>query len=213
MTPQQHVSELAELYALGTLDDRERALVDEHALICDECAARLGEAEATVAQLVEQRTPPASLDRRMRATFTARSPWRWTAPLMAAAFVLGLLPSFAMWSGVFNRGGSFASDQQQAVNAMVGSHFLHAPIVPLAADAPKAKVIYGRTGDWRYFVAQTARPYDVGVQSGNRTISLGTMRVSGDAGELFVAHAPAGSEYVLRDGTRVVAQVKLLRHP
>lgn len=208
----EHVAELAELYALGTLDDRERALVDAHVQTCDECAARLGEAEATVEQLVQPRSPSPALDRRMSAAFRTRGSWRWTAPLVAAAFVVGLLPSLAMWSGVFGR-ASFASDQQQAVTAMVGSHFVHAPFVPVDPAAPKAKVIYGRTGDWRYIVAQTARPYDVAVVSNGHPVWLGTLHVSGDAGELFVPHAPAGNEYLLREGARVIARVMLPRHP
>jgi hypothetical protein len=214
MTQSPHVTELAELYALGTLDERERALVDAHVRGCDACAARLGEAEATVAQLVVERTPSRELDRRMRAAFTARTPlrarlpWRWAAPLAAAAFVLGLIPSLLLWSGVFGA-GSFAGDQQQAVQAMVNSHFAHAPFVPVAPDAPKAKLIYGRTGGWRYIVAQTAKPYDVAVQSGAQTVSLGKLRVSGNAAVLFIERAPAAREYLLREGSRIVARVTL----
>lgn len=208
----EHVGELAELYALGTLDDRERSLVDAHARTCRECAARIGEAEQTIANSVELLEPPAALDRRMRAAFQPRSPWRWAAPLAAAAFVVGLLPSIGMWSGVFG-GSPFSSDQQQAVRAMVGSHFVHSPFVAVSPDAPKAKMIYGRTGDWRFVVAQTSHPYDVAVLSNGKAVSLGALRVSGEAGELFIAHAPAGNEYVLRDGSRVVARVTLPRHP
>lgn len=212
MTVSQHVDELAELYALGTLSEMERVRVDAHVRSCDACAARVGEAEAAVAQLVEEWEPSAALDRRMRAAFVPRSPWRWTAPLVAAAFVLGLLPSLVMWSGVFNS-GSFATDQQQAVRAMVGSHFAHAPFVPAAADAPKAKVIYSRTGDWRYIVAQTSMAYDVAVQSNGQVISLGKLHVSGSAGQLFVAHAPPARQFLLREGSRVVARVTLPYRP
>jgi anti-sigma factor RsiW len=212
MTSPDHVGELAELYALGTLDDRERALVDAHVLTCDACAARVGEAEAAVVRLVDERSPSPALDRRMRGTFARPAAWRWTAPLVAAAFVLGLLPSIAMWSGTFG-GNAFSSDQQQAVRAMVGSHFLHAPFVALTGDAPKAKVIYGRTGDWRFVVAQTARPYDVAVVFNGQTVSLGKLHVSGNAAELFIAHAPPAPQFVLRDGTRIVAHVTLPYRP
>jgi hypothetical protein len=212
MTASPHIDELAELYALGTLDDRERALVDAHALTCDACAARLGEAEATVAQLVAERVPSRQLDRRIRAAFAPRAPWRWTASLVAAAFVLGLLPSFMLWLGVF-RTNTFDAEQEQAVRAMVNSHFAHAPFVAITVDAPKAKVIYSRSGDWRYVVAQSSRSYEVAVQSDGQTLSLGRLHVNGNAAELFIAHAPAAREFVLRDGTRVVARVTLPRRP
>jgi len=211
MTASQHVEELAELYALGALDDRERALVDAHASACAECAARIGEAEAAVEQLVEERPPSLALDRRMRAAFARPAPWRWAAPLAAAAFILGLVPSLLLWPGVFG-GGSFASDQQRAVRAMVGSHFSHAPFIASAPDAPKAKLIYNRTGDWRFIVAQTTKPYDVAVRSKGQIASLGKLRISGNAGELFVDHAP-GRDFLLRDGTRIVAHVTLPRRP
>lgn len=208
MNASRHIDELAELYALGSLDELDRARVDAHVRTCEECAARLGEAEATLVALIEPRSPDTSLDRRVRAAFVSRSPWRWTTPLVAAAFVVGLIPSMLLWSGAL-RGSVFEAEQSQAVQAMVNSHFAHAPFVPLSADAPKAKIIYSRTGDWRYIVAQTNHPYAVAAQVNGRSIRLGTLHVRANAGELFIEHAPAAREFLLFDGVREVGRVML----
>ena len=69
-----HVDENAELYALGTLSDTDRAAVDAHVATCASCAQRVGEAEETVAALSARQTAvPGQLDRRMRASFAPRS--------------------------------------------------------------------------------------------------------------------------------------------
>lgn len=212
MNASQHIDELAELYALGSLDELDRARVDAHVRTCEECAAQLGEAEAALVTFIEPRSPDARLDRRVRATFVARSPWRWTAPLAAAAFVAGLIPSMLLWNAV-SRGGAFETEQTQAIQAMVNSHFAHAPFVPLSADAPKAKMIYSRSAGWRYIVAQTTRSYGIAARVHGRKIWLGTLRVRGNAGELFIEHAPAAREFLLFDGAREVGRVTLPYRP
>lgn len=208
MNASQHIDELAELYALGSLEESERAAVDAHVRTCEECAARLGEAEATLVQLIEPRSPSAALDRRMRAGFVMRSPWRWTASLAAAAFIVGLIPSMLLWSGS-SRTAQFDAEQAQAVQAMVTSHFAHAPFVALSTNAPAAKIIYSRTADWRYIVAQTSHPYEVAAQENGRSIMLGRLHVRGNAGELFIARAPSAREFLLLDGSRPVGRVTL----
>ena len=65
-----HIGENAELYALGELDELEAARVERHARTCAACSSRLGDAEATVLQLVEAggvtTAVPEGLDRRVR---------------------------------------------------------------------------------------------------------------------------------------------------
>jgi hypothetical protein len=56
-----HIEELAELYALGSLDSREGAAVERHVRTCIECADRIRDAEATIAfisDLEEHHQPP-----------------------------------------------------------------------------------------------------------------------------------------------------------
>lgn len=207
MTTHDHIGELAELYALGTLDDSERARVDSHVRSCGECARRLGEAETSIAGTMPELEPSPQLDRRIRAAFAPRTPALRLGPLIAAAFVLGLLPGAIF--GVLHRTASpFESDRDSAIAAMVNSHFLHAQFTPLAPDAPKAKVLYGRGKPWRFFVAQTNHAYAVRALDAGGASDLGTLHVSGDAAELFVPNSGAHT-FVLLDGSRPVARVHL----
>ena len=70
-----HITEEADLYALGLLEADERAEIDDHVSICDPCARRLARAEATVTTMVDatialESAPPA-LDARI-ARFESR---------------------------------------------------------------------------------------------------------------------------------------------
>ncbi len=201
-----HVEELAELYALGALDDRSRAQVDRHASQCGACARRIGEAEATVAQLVQEARPSEQLDRRMHAAFAPNRSWRAPSALVAAAFVLGLLPTAWIWNAGRTQ-NAFNVQQQTAVHALATSHFAHAQFVPLVPNAPPAKMLFGRTRPWRYFVAQTRISYTVTARRGAAAVVLGRLTISGNAGELFVPNAPPADEYILSDGSRIVAHI------
>lgn len=205
----EHIGELAELYALGVLDDAERTQVEAQAQTCAECAKRLGEAEMLIAGTVAEREPPAELDARMREAFAPRRAFapRWGA-LVAAAFILGLLPGLIFATLERRQPSGFENDRDKAISALVNSHFVHAQFTALTPDAPKAKVIYGRGKTWRFFVAETNRAYTVESQDGGKTQKLGTLHVSGNAAELYVPDANARS-FVLTDGARVVAKVKL----
>lgn len=59
-----HINELAELYALGSLEVRERATVERHVRTCVECANRVRAAEETIAfisDLQEHHEPPQTI--------------------------------------------------------------------------------------------------------------------------------------------------------
>jgi anti-sigma factor RsiW len=197
-----HIGELAELYALGSLDDRERAHVDEHVKQCDACAAELGSAERAVVALLSERAPAPALDRRMTAAFAPRPAWRTWAPLIAAAFVLGLIP--ALW---FTRPSP--SPNSQAIVAMAGSHFAHAQFTALTPSAPKAKLVYARTGAWWYVIAQTSRAYTLAAEEKTRIVRIGILRVDGNAAQLYIANPPAARTLLLLDGSKAVARVTL----
>ncbi len=60
----RHIDELAELYALGSLDSRDRALVERHTRTCVACANRIRAAEETIAfmaDLEEHHKPPRAI--------------------------------------------------------------------------------------------------------------------------------------------------------
>lgn len=204
-----HIDENAELYALGTLSDSERAAVDAHVATCASCAQRVGEAEETVAALsVRQTAVPSQLDRRVRASFASRSFSRSLYPLVAAALILGLLPSALLWQ---RDRGLYAMDatRQQAAAAMVNSHFLHAPFTRIAPGAPAAKAIFARTGAWLYVIATTNQDYTVAVNDHGTRRDLGVLKGTGTERELFVSHPPRVKEVYLFDGTRAVARAAI----
>lgn len=198
-----HIGELAELYAVGTLDDGERARIDAHAAQCDACAAALGSAEGAVAALVTERTPPASLDRRMRSAFALRPAWRNWAPLAAAAIVLAIV--LPLW---FTRPAP-APSNAQAIVAMTNSHFTHAQFAALVPSAPKAKLIYARTGAWWYVIAQTNRPYAVAVRENGKLRRIGMLQPSGSAAQLYMLHPPRARAVLLLDGATPIARATL----
>lgn len=198
-----HVGEAAELYALGALDDRERAQVEAHAAQCDACATALGSAESTVAALITERAPSAPLDRRMRSAFMPRPAWQTWSPLAAAAIVLAIV--LPLW---FTRPASPPSNAD-AIVAMTNSHFTHSQFGALAASAPKAKVIYARTGAWWYVIAQTNRAYTVAVVENGKLRRIGTLHANGNAAQLYVAHPPPARMVLLLDGGTPVARATL----
>ncbi len=205
-----HVSENAELYALGALNPHDAAEVERHLESCSECARRVAEAQDAIALMIVPQQPSFALERRISSAFSPAGAPRGTGALIAAAFVLGLLPS--LW---FFAGNHAAPPAQQAhdaaVLALVEGHFVHAPFTRLTPDAPRAKMIFGRQGSWRYLIAEPGRAYAVAIKQGTRTTPLGRLQVNGKTAELFVAAAPSADQYLLLDGTRVVARLNVRR--
>jgi len=193
--PHVHLDEDADAYALGALDELGMARVDAMAASCDDCARRVGEAETTVARLVVPADAPVRSVPRVRTAWLA----------IAAAFLIGLLPSAYLLS----RSHDAQTTQSVALDALVHSHFLHAPFVALAPDAPQAKAIYARDGSWLYVVSDAPRALTVVAEPGDRV--LGTLAPSGSAAALYVATPIAPREIQLRDGSITEAHVDLVR--
>jgi anti-sigma factor RsiW len=180
-----HIGENAELYALGELDELEAGRIQRHARACAECAQRLGEAEATVLQLIESdgadASVPEALDRRI-AFVKPASPTRGWIAAVAAAFVIGLLPWG--WTVTQRHPNEVA---QPAIDAMLVGHFVHAPLLPLQAGAPAAKVIYAREGGWIYVLAAAGSDsLDVAAVTGGRTTVVAALAPSGATRAAFV---------------------------
>ncbi len=128
-----HIDQEAELYALGMLDDDERARVDDHLTTCEACTVRVGEAESAVATLIDST--------QVRRT-TRRAAW-WPAAT-AAAFALaalGLLGQNVVMRGALSTDGTLLA-------TMVDSHFDHAQFQAPGGAPIAAKAIYERHGKW-----------------------------------------------------------------
>ncbi|MGA7354502.1 MAG: zf-HC2 domain-containing protein [Candidatus Cybelea sp.] len=92
----RHIDELAELYALSSLDDRERAVVERHVQRCAECANRIRDAEETVAfisDLEEHHDPPETIAERFasRLALSRAEQKALSLKVITTAVVVGLM--------------------------------------------------------------------------------------------------------------------------
>ena len=103
MNYETHDAERAALYALGALSEGEAREFERHARTCPQCARAIGDAERDVALLVAlqpQHQPPLELTARVQRALRPQAAlpdplWRFAA--VAAAFIVGLLPSAWLW--------------------------------------------------------------------------------------------------------------------
>lgn len=210
-----HVGDLAELYALGSLSAPEAAEVLGHAAQCEECRNRVRDAETAVTEMIESdgepEQPPAALRRRVAAIGMRRpvNPYSWGA--IAAALVLWIVPASLLYNQ--NRSQvNVISAQSTALHALVHSHFLHAQFVSSAPDAPAAKVIYAKTGGWFYVIVD-AEPD--GLQIGTVTPAgarvLGTLAPVAHSSAFFYPSGNGMHELVLIRAGKVIAHAPMAR--
>lgn len=89
-----HIEELAELYALGSLDARERATVERHVRTCGECANRIRAAEETIAfisDLEQHHEPPQAIAGNFAARLAASRAAQKLLSLKVTGTVLGAI--------------------------------------------------------------------------------------------------------------------------
>jgi anti-sigma factor RsiW len=190
-----HIEELAELYALGELDARERAQVDAHIAQCSDCLRRVGEAEETVLALerIIQPVAPHAGIAMMRRRRVA-----WLLPAVAAAaLIVGLLLP-----------RPFTAPQNPALLAMIHSHFSHAQFSGVAG-APAAKVIYARDRSWLYVVVEGTHNYSVYGSSGGRSLLVGTTLPHGETSDLYAKPSLRLQRVELRERGQTVESAAL----
>lgn len=190
-----HVGENAELYALGLLNDIERAQVEAHVANCAECLRRLGQAEETVLDL-ERETPAVPLPPNARAPqFVSRRnpPWWIGAVAAAAALIFGYLLPHPQAAPV------------TAQLAMLHSHFNHAQF---QGNGPLAKVLYARDGSWYYVVVEGSHAYTIDGISSSGTTVLGTTKPGNGTSEFFAPHTQRFDIIELTQGSTVVERAQ-----
>lgn len=180
----EHVGEDAELYALGTLGEVEHARVERHVRTCDECAARVGEAEAVVLALIQPQAANVAALSSRAPTFAGRTRWIGGA---AAAIVVG----FFAW-GLTSLHDRSAHEtevaQTAAISAMLSGHFAHAAFVARVAGAPAAKVIYAREGGWIYVLAAPGTSaLSIAVTRAARQQQVGTLPIASEVRARFIS--------------------------
>ena len=151
----EYVAERAELYALGALDDDERRAIEAHLRECSSCAQVVGAAErdvALIASMEAHRAAPPELAARIERTIRPqRSAWP-LAYALAAALLVGLLPSAYFWSE--NRRIHATMLAQNAVmERLAGAPHRMTKFHPMQAG-PAADVVYAPDGSWYLVVVR-----------------------------------------------------------
>jgi anti-sigma factor RsiW len=214
-----HVADQVEPYALGTLDEAERAAVDAHIAGCDACLRLVGRAEETVASLTStlpRLRPPAGLGARLMnsaGVATGQGPARTSllrfrafAPLATAA-ALALALGGTLVQNQSMRGE--LAQENGALTHVVHAHFLHVTMTPGRGEAVAAKVLFARDGSWIYVLADRPPPgvHVVATVAGVER-DLGPL-VSQDAVSSLFADVEKPSAVTLRDGARTIASALL----
>lgn len=190
-----HLGEDAELFALGVLDDAERSRVEAHAAACSECARRLGEAEAVVAELLSYQVP----EKVTRLPVRARPAGRLA---MAAALAVAIGVTVASLFQTQHLAARINADD--AVLATIAtSHFNHTQFAKISRTAPTAKLLNARHGEWLYVIIDApANGLHVVAERGGTTVDLGPAQVHGRTSTLFVRDPGKLARVELeRDGT------------
>jgi len=204
-----HIDELAELYALGSLEPAEQSQVEAHIEGCEACRRRVSDAEHVVLALAE--TQPQ--------IEPSRSHLRAPAPSSALRFAMGLaagliLPLLILLPVAF-RARQSQEQTDVALSALVNSHFNHVAFTGKTSDAPMAKLLYARTGEWLYVIVVRPRgDLTVELRSAQGVRAVGTIAGNAADGSLFIARPGSVQEVLLaRNGLTLAAAHPILTPP
>jgi anti-sigma factor RsiW len=207
-----HLGDAADLYAIGALDDAERQAVDRHVAGCDQCTALLGAAEQRVTILAEadaRHVPPAQLQRRV-ASIVRRPPSRpfGFAAAVAAALVIGLLPSAYFWQQNQAMHATMVADADAMSRVASMPH--RSAAFSSMSDGSAARVMYAPDGSWYVVLVRGAsKALSVAwMHDGQRTM-LGRTTPNGEVGMLFLPKSHRMDQLALMDGERIVAEAQL----
>jgi len=203
-----HVEELAELYALGSLGTEEEAELQRHVATCAACRKRVNDAERVVATLAWEQAK-ATMPRRAATAGATSNVWRFGLGV-AAGLILPLL--FLLPPMLRERNGE--AQTHTALAALVQSHFSHVAFVRRASGVPAAKLLYARSGGWLYvIVLRPKSDLTVLLRSRNSVRNAGTIRASASDAQLFIASPGAVDEVLLARGAETVASARPLMAP
>jgi anti-sigma factor RsiW len=216
----EHVEDRAALYALGALADDERAAVDAHLRECSACTQAVGAAEDDVALIVStepQHSAPPALDvrigrlvqrRPLEAMRRSRRPaWPYAAAI-AAALLLGLLPSAYFWSKDRTMHGAMLA-QSNAMGRLASAPHRTAHFRPTDASPP-AEVMYALDGSWYVVVVRDAsKALSVAWMHDGVDTMLGNAVPNGNVAMLYLPKSHRMGRLALMDGDHVVAEATL----
>lgn len=207
-----HLGEMAALYALGALDERERRAVEDHLDICDACRRLLAQAEADVTTVELARAqfePPATLAARISHTIAPPSAPRagrgWTAAI-AAAVVLTLLPAGYLLRENTTMHADMATDAQALARVAASPHR-----VARFSGGMDANVMYGSDGSWYCVVIRGARAgMDVVWPHDGEQTMLGRAMPHGDVALLYLPKSHRMDRLTILEDGRIVGQAQLV---
>jgi anti-sigma-K factor RskA len=218
MTATDHIEELAELYAIGSLDRQEREQVERHVAGCARCASRLDEAERAVAEMAAgqpQYEPPSALRERLRASVApprarAAQHWGLVGLAFAAALAIAFIPTWLAVDRTRVVSQAMRQDERALAQLAKAQAFNRADF--MARNKPMdAKVLYGTKGDWYYVIVMHPRPgMQVAYVHGGRMEMLGTVAMHGESGTLYLPVNHKMDELALLEDNKVVADAHLV---
>ncbi|MBV8688856.1 MAG: zf-HC2 domain-containing protein [Candidatus Eremiobacteraeota bacterium] len=193
-----HIDELAELYALGSLDEEEVRRVNDHVATCEACRKRVTDAEQVVTAMALDQSKSEMPRRPARKPLTVQL---WPALGFAAGLILPLL--FLLPIVLHER--QSAQETHLAFASLVNSHFSHVAFTRRTADAPNAKLLYARTGSWLYVVVlQPNSDLDVLLRGQHSVRHVGTIHGNRADAEVFVQNpGPVDQVLLVRSGAIV----------
>lgn len=210
----EHLSEDAELYPLGILDDEAAREVERHIALCSECAERVARAEAVAASLagtLPLATPSPALERRLR---ESARPRLGAGNLRASVFRFAIAAALAL---VFLGLGlqtlllrQHLAAEDVALVSMVHSHFNHVSMSPESANPVAAKILYARDGSWVYIIAdKPGGPLRAVALTPTGVADLGALSRAGETATLLVHPRDRIRSIVLQRAGTTVASAKL----
>jgi hypothetical protein len=217
----EHIKDQAALYALGLLDESERASLEAHLRVCSRCTRLVGAAERDVALLASteiQREAPPELAARVERTLHGPAPQAIARPrirsfwplgvAVAAAFLLGLLPSAYFWNQSRAMHGAMLA--QNAVMDRVANAPHRTAMFRDVNGQPAAKVMYAPDGSWYVILIRDAsKTLQVAWMHDGRHTMLGNAIPRGDLAMLYLPESHRMDQLALMDGPRVVAEARL----
>lgn len=210
-----HIGDFAELYALGSLDDAERAQVERHAATCATCAQRVSEAEeivAGIAQEMPRHEPPARLERRLKHALRnerAASQIRWFPAALAAAVLLAIVPVWFALNPARTASVAMRQDEE-ALARIAAAPFARADFTSAQQRPMNAKVLYGKRGDWYYVIVMHPKPgMQVAYVHDGKMEMLGKVAMHGESGSLYLPVNHKMQELALLEDGAVVAHAYL----
>jgi predicted anti-sigma-YlaC factor YlaD len=204
-----HLGDIAALYALGALEDGERAQADEHLSGCDACRRLLAQAEADVTAMEAARPQfdvPSSMSEKFARSFDPprqRSlPMAWLA--FAAAIVIAVVPMGYLYQQDVAMHVAMSADAQALVRVASTPHHT------ASFDGMNAHVMYATDGSWYCIVIRNVR---AGVQvvwphDGTQTM-LGTATPHGDVALLYLPQSHRMDRLTIMQDGRVLGQAQL----